>query len=634
MTKLDFFTSLGGFLLYNFLYLGGCVIVIFMLSYERRLTQRKDTVYLLSAFVVTLINLLFVNTSLCLEILYNFQPSSYYFYHIFNWNLEALSIIFITWAFLFPLVREKQWLKKYFTYNIFTLIVTLSIIIPFWPKHSLQPGEVIGFWGNFFYNIWLLGILGFTIFYLHHHSRKLPNIFVRIFLAILFLVQATHLVTFSIGPSHILKTVEHFLPALASFTLIIAIYKNITINLMSTNAKLIETQGKLNLANRDLEAKVQKRTSELLEKNIELLRFKEFHENVLQSLTNGILVTDAKCKIMAANHAMESNLKVEVDNLIDNDFYHIFPAKQGWRKILQDILEEGRNIRLNQLSFQPRHMDEEVIVNVLGQPLKDKEENNIGSVLIMEFITDRIRLEEKMKRSQQLALMGQIAAGVAHEIRNPLNSLSINLQLINRAIRKSKIEPKNNVSHLFEVVNDEINRLDGIVNEFISFARPPQMHLLPKNINDLVEGVARLIKKETDLANIRLKIETDPNIPFVALDEGQMKQVLLNICYNAIQAMSNQGGGELTIKTGIEKSTGSEGVWLIVSDTGSGIPEQRQQKIFEPFYSTRKDGLGLGLAIAHRIMEEHNGFISLSSQAGEGTQFTLTLPLALEYVAI
>jgi PAS domain S-box-containing protein len=629
---LDFFSSLGGFLFYNFLYLGGCVIVIFMLCYEWQLTHRKDTAYLLSAFIVTLINQVFVNSSLCLEIFFNsgFRYSS--LYHLVNWNLEALSIIFITWAFIFPQVRESQWLKKYFSYNIFTLIITLSVVITLSPKNLGVSDHI--FWGDYLYNIWLLGILGFTIFYLHYNLKKLPDTLVRIFLGILFLVQATHLIILVSGPNQILNTIEHFLPALASFALILAIYKNITINLITTNTKLIETQEKLNLANRVLETKVRERTNELSEKNIELLRFKEFNENVLQSLTNGIIVTDANGKIMTANQAMEKNIKVETNSLCNQNFYQIFPSEQNWKEILQKIVNRGRSVRLDQLSFRPHHMDEDIIVNVLGQPLKDKEAKNIGSVLVLEFITERIRLEEKMKRSKQLALMGQIAAGVAHEIRNPLNSLSINLQLINRAIRKSKIEPPRNVSRLFQVIDDEINRLDGIVNEFLSFARPPQTHLAQGNLNELVDAVARLIKKEAVLSNIKLEVKTDPTIPPVLIDEGQIKQVLLNICYNGIQAMLGQEKGTLTIQTKMEKNNGREEIWVNISDTGFGISEKLQRQIFEPFYSTRDEGLGLGLAIAHRIMEEHKGTISLSSQVGYGTQFTLTLPQVLKEVVV
>lgn len=632
MIKLDFFTSLGGFLFYNFLYLGGCIIVIFMLCYEWRLTHRKDTAYLLSAFIVTLINQFFVNSSLCLEIFFNsrFRYSS--LFHLINWNLEGLSIIFITWAFIFPQVRESQWLKKYFSYNIFTLIIALSFVTTLWPKDMKTLSHI--FWADYFYSIWLLGILGFTIFYLHYNLKKLPDMLVRTFLGILFLAQATHLVILVSGPNQVLNTIEHFLPALASFTLILAIYKNITINLMTTNTKLIETQEKLNQANRVLETKVRERTMELSEKNIELLRFKEFNENVLQSLTNGIIVTDANGKIMTANQAMEKNLKVKANSLRNQNFYQIFPSEQNWKKILQKIVNSGRSVRLDQLSLRPHHLDEDIIVNVLGQPLKDKEAKNIGSVLVLEFITERIRLEEKMKRSKQLALMGQIAAGVAHEIRNPLNSLSINLQLINRAIRKSKVEPPRKVSRLFQVIDDEINRLDGIVNEFLSFARPPQTHLAEGNLNELVDAVARLIKKEAVLSNIKLEVKTDPTVPPVLMDEGQMKQVLLNICYNSIQAMSDQEKGKLTIQTKREKNNDKEEVWVNISDTGLGIPEKLQRQIFEPFYSTRDEGLGLGLAIAHRIMEKHKGSISLSSRVGYGTQFTLTLPQVLKEVVV
>jgi PAS domain S-box-containing protein len=629
MGKLGFFTSIGGELLYNFLYLIACLIVIFMLSYQWKLT--KDKLYLLNAFLVMFVNLIFTNLSLAHEVFLNI-PRSKFWFPVINWNLQALSLIFITWAFLYPSVREKIWLKKYLSYNIFLLLLSFSIITPIWLNSFFRVSHFQDFWGASYYNIWLLLLLAFTLSYLYYsHAPHGTDIFLRLFLGVLLLQQINHFV-YLVNPypvmRHYLVALERPLPLLASFLLVISIYRNIVSSLIQTNKELCLVQQKLNEAYQQLEKKVQERTWEISEKNIELLRFKEFHENILKSLTNGIVVVDNQGIIMAVNRALEDNFRLKARSIIGRPLTQVLPIQSGpdWDNLLAGIISSGNNIQLPKLKYQPKQLPDEIIMNILGQPLKDKENNNIGVVLTLEFITEKVKLEEQIKRSERLAYIGQVAAGVAHEIRNPLNSMSINLQLLKRAL--SRFSPKTpiNVENTFRVMGSEIARLDNIVNDFIQYAKPKRIRLKEKNINDIVEQTISLIRKEASLTNICLKKELDKGLPPVPVDEDRIKQVFLNISINSMQAMARKGG-EIRFKTQFCSDNGHQGRVLVrISDCGPGIAKSQQKRIFEPFFSTKDDGIGLGLAIANRIIEEHKGQIAIESRLGKGTTFIISLP--------
>ncbi len=629
MNKLVFFTSIGGELLYNFLYLVACLIVIFMLSYQWKLT--KDKLYLLNAFIIMFINLVFTNLSLAQEVFLNIGRSRLW-YPVINWNLQALALIFITWAFLYPNVGEKNWLKKYLSYNIFLLLLSFTIITPVWLNSFFIIPHLHSFWGVYYYNIWLLLLLSFTIGYLHVNRVTNPtDILLAGFLGVLFLQQASQLFLL-LDPfpkiSAYLIAFERPLPLLASFLLVISIYKNIISSLININRELCLVQNELNESYQQLEKKVQERTWEISEKNIELLRFKEFHENILKSLTNGVVVVDSKGLIMAVNKALEDNFELKSKNIIGQPLTKMLPIQKPMdvEKLLAGTIESGENIQLFGLTYQSPKVTEKIIMNVLGQPLKDKANQNIGVVLTLEFITEKVKLEEQIKHSERLAYIGQLAAGVAHEIRNPLNSMSINLQLLKRALKR----PCANVMHsregVFKVIGSEINRLDNIVTEFVHYAKPKRMRLKKKNINDTVEQIISLIKKQASLVNIQLKQKLGDGLPLIPVDEDKIKQVFLNIGINSMQAMA-KNGGEICFSTLFCPENGSQGqVQISISDCGPGIDETKQQKIFEPFFSTKDSGIGLGLSIAYRIIEEHNGQISIESKLGRGTTFIIRLP--------
>ncbi|XOF32804.1 MAG: two-component system sensor histidine kinase NtrB [Candidatus Electrothrix sp. YB6] len=236
---------------------------------------------------------------------------------------------------------------------------------------------------------------------------------------------------------------------------------------------------------------------------------------------------------------------------------------------------------------------------------------------------ERRQLEKELHEAQRLATLGKMIASVSHEIKNPLGIVRSTAEMLGR--RLSKVAPGN--EHLSKIIVDETSRLDGIVREFLDFARPKKPAKNTLSLNSLVERLALFMNVEFSDKHIELVEKLDPALPECPMDGDQMYQVLLNIVFNAIHAMSamsamSEGGGTLTIRT----STVSDGVAIAITDTGTGMPEEKLQQIFIPFFTDKNRGTGLGLAITKNIVEQHGGKISVQSQEGEGTTFTVMLP--------
>jgi two-component system sensor histidine kinase HydH len=232
-------------------------------------------------------------------------------------------------------------------------------------------------------------------------------------------------------------------------------------------------------------------------------------------------------------------------------------------------------------------------------------------------LADIRALEAEMARGERLATVGNLAAAVAHEIRNPLSAVSMGLQRL-----RAEFEPAEREEYLrmVDLVQGEVRRLNGIVEEFLSLARPIRLSLGPVPVADLVGEVGQLIEPQARAAGIVVEQEIPAPLGEVAADRDRLKQVLLNLVLNAIEAMP--AGGRLTLGATI---SGSAPV-LTVADTGSGIAPELLPRVFEPYVTTKTRGLGLGLAIARRIVEAHGGRIEAESRAGQGTRFRITLP--------
>lgn len=232
-------------------------------------------------------------------------------------------------------------------------------------------------------------------------------------------------------------------------------------------------------------------------------------------------------------------------------------------------------------------------------------------------------LEKRAMNSERLAFIGTLAGGLAHEIKNPLSTLNINLQLLKEDMQGETGEDNKKGYLKIQALQKEVQRLEEILNDFLRFARGQKLELRDRDINDIVDEVVDFITPEMKQKDIRILKSYDAHIPLCRVDSNLIKQALLNVIINAEQAMGN--GGELMIRTSRNKKY----VQIDITDTGTGIPKDIIDKIFQVYFSTKKTGTGLGLPTTKRIVEEHKGTILVQSEEGKGTNFSIKLPLHL-----
>ncbi len=235
-------------------------------------------------------------------------------------------------------------------------------------------------------------------------------------------------------------------------------------------------------------------------------------------------------------------------------------------------------------------------------------------------VTEESEMQRRTLRAERLAAVGTLAAGLAHEVRNPLNSATLQLQMLERKVAKGNIDPEA-IRGTVQIVRDEIERLEHLVKDFLAFAKPQVLEPQPGDLNRVVEAVLNLVAVEARRAHVEVRRQLDPNLGLVPLEEQSIKQVMLNLMRNSIEALQPQGGGTLTIVT--RPAQDAAAVALEVIDDGPGFDES--MPVFDAFYTTKEGGTGLGLSIAHRIVTEHGGTIGVESKRGH-TCFTIHLP--------
>ena len=230
-------------------------------------------------------------------------------------------------------------------------------------------------------------------------------------------------------------------------------------------------------------------------------------------------------------------------------------------------------------------------------------------------------MEGRIQTAERLLALGKLGAGVAHEIRNPLNAIGMAIQRLGREFRPREEGGERQYQEIIRVIREEIRRLNQIVEQFVLFSKPYRLDLCPSSLDEILENVSVLFAEEARAQSIEIRKEIETRLPPLMMDKGRITQVLINIVTNGIHAMEE--GGNLTLKA---KTEGKDWVGIMVSNSGRGIPEGEIEKVFDYSYTTKEKGLGLGLPIAHKIIEEHGGRITIESQRGKGTTVSIFLP--------
>lgn len=336
-------------------------------------------------------------------------------------------------------------------------------------------------------------------------------------------------------------------------------------------------------------------------------------ENIFRSITDMVYFTDMDYTIKNVNKAVEERLGLDRKEIIGRKCYEIFHGmNEPWTRCPHHKTVELKKSHIEEI--EDPHMGGTFLTST--SPIFDLSGNFLGTVHIVRDITELKYIRERLQSAERMAALGEVAAKVAHEIRNPLVSIGGFAQRLERKL-------EGNLKEYASIIYNEVKRLENILKDILGFVREIRLSITEVNINDLVSNVISLVEGEIHERGLTLERYLG-DVPLVRLDYDRMKEAVLNILNNAIQAVLIQG--KIIVKT-----YGSNGYAVIeVTDTGTGIAEKDLPFIFDPFYTTKTAGTGLGLAITRRIVEEHNGRIEVKSKLGEGTTFKIFLPAGKE----
>ncbi len=347
--------------------------------------------------------------------------------------------------------------------------------------------------------------------------------------------------------------------------------------------------------------------------------FSNLRENidqVLGGLDDGLLLFSVDGRAVMVSPAVERFLSTPSDQLLGRRAEDIFPPDHEAREAIK--VQNGElvpvasaEVVLSGIDGPPRRVG--VSVEVIGEG-----DARMGTLVKFKDLESRERIGTQLQVSERLANLGRITAGVAHEVKNPLNSMRIWLENLKASLPDVDGLPLQAV----RVLDNEIDRLDSVVKRFLDFTRPPEMHQEESSLKELLEGVLAVERPEFDKAGIKVEARLDADVPSVLVDQPLLQQALLNLFVNALEAMP--GGGQLFVSL----HRRGEMAEMEIRDTGRGIAPEHRQRIFQLFFTTRPGGSGIGLASAFRTVQLHNGSIEFVSEVGRGTAFRITLPLA------
>ncbi|HEX2230140.1 MAG TPA: ATP-binding protein [Candidatus Binatia bacterium] len=351
-------------------------------------------------------------------------------------------------------------------------------------------------------------------------------------------------------------------------------------------------------------------------------------QQILISLEEGVITVDAEGRVIFFNEAAESLTEISGATARRKPLDILFKRERWLLQLVKNTRPPRQESARGEGDFVTR-WGRKTPVSVTASPLQDHAGSFLGSILLLRDIRRRRELEEDLKQADRLSMLGTLAAGLAHEIRNPLGGIKGAAQLLRRAI-----EGDPSLRAYTDIMIRESDRVNQLIEQLLDLSRPWQLKLAAVNIHEVLEEVLVLEGHSAPQKSVMVRKRFDPSLPPIRGDRAQLTQVFLNLVKNAYQAMNHSG--ELVLTTRLETDfhiragdkSRSRFIWVDIADDGSGIKEENLPHIFSPFFTTKNSGTGLGLATCYRIINEHGGMIRVESVEGKGTTFKVCLVVA------
>lgn len=372
-----------------------------------------------------------------------------------------------------------------------------------------------------------------------------------------------------------------------------------------------------------------------------LLGQKQLMQTVFDHLDEGIVVADLNLRVLFINRRARAMLGMSrVRSIVGEDLVARMPPDHRLAPTIDSLRGHLRPIEGYESPYGPRDQRTVNISTLLMRSpdtAEADEEDNQLLILLLRDVTDRVQRENEKARARRLSSMATLTSGIAHEIKNPLNSINIHAQILEAEIEKQRARGAERAMEPFsragKVILEETARLARIIEQFLLAARPVSPNLEPRDLRSIFEQLDRIFRPECEGCGIDLRFSIDPDLPRVLIDEHLMLQALRNLARNAIDALcdpnwrATKPADQFVPRLLIESRLAADSVQIIVQDNGPGIPEGTIEHIFEPYYTTKPQGTGLGLMVVYRIVAEHRGALHVDSRPGEGSQFIILLPL-------
>lgn len=345
--------------------------------------------------------------------------------------------------------------------------------------------------------------------------------------------------------------------------------------------------------------------------------------NILESIPTGVVTVNRAGEITAVNPSAVATLKRSTDELLEQSYDTAFAEGDMIRIVLDAALRTNRHVDHHDMPYGTG--DQTRTIRVATADLTGDDGRSAGVIVLLKDVSELLDLERRVRVADKLAGLHTLSAGVAHELRNPLSAIDLNLHLLEEELRGGeRLSPT--TDRYLHVLNAETRRLSAILDTFMKFARPGSVPLHPVDTKQLLSHIISLLQYEAQERRIQLITKAPDALPPLMGNETEISQVLVNVIVNAFQAMPD--GGVCHVLTRGIKTDEKDWVELTVQDSGIGIKKEELSRLFEPFYTTKTGGSGLGLAIAYRIVQDHEGTIQITSQPGLGTTVVVKLPAA------